>query len=105
MTKNVKSTCGEFLKSLTPKQKKQFDKEHKEFLISEMLIAAMQNDDVSVRELAKLAGVSPSIVQGVRSGIKKNVTVKTLSKLVKVFGYSIVLKKDKTFLHLDSAKF
>ncbi len=57
MNKKVKTTCGEFIDSLSPKQKKQYEKEHKEFLISEMLLAAMEGDNVSVRKLAKLAGV------------------------------------------------
>jgi hypothetical protein len=57
MNKKVKTTCGEFIDSLSPKQKKQYEKEHKEFLISEMLLAAMEGDNVSVRKLAKLAAV------------------------------------------------
>jgi DNA-binding Xre family transcriptional regulator len=104
MEKNENTTCGKFLKSLTPKQKKRFEQEHKEFLISEMLLAAMEQDNVSVRELAKLAGVSPAIVQGIRSGTKKNITVKTFSKLMKTFGFSLAITKNDLVLPINTTK-
>lgn len=98
---NEDTTFGKYLKSLTPKHRKKFEQEYKEFLISEMLIAAMENDDISVRELAKTAGVSPAIIQALRSGTKKNITVKTFSKIMKPFGFSIALVKDDLVLPLD----
>jgi len=94
MSKRVLTTTEKFLKSLTPKQRKQFDKERQEFLISEMILAAMEKDDVSVRTLAKLAGVSPTIIQGIRAGARKNVTMKKFSKIFQVLGYSILLEKN-----------
>ncbi|MFH1832198.1 MAG: helix-turn-helix transcriptional regulator [bacterium] len=100
----VKTTCGEFLKSLSPKERKLFEKEHKEFLISEMLIAAMQKDDISVRKLAELAGVSSAIVQSIRAGTQKNITLKTLYKIVHVFGYSLALTKDNVVVPIDIAR-
>lgn len=105
MNKKVKTTCGEFIDSLSPKQKKQYEKEHKEFLISEMLLAAMEGDNVSVRKLAKLAAVQPAVIQGVRSGTKNNVTVKTLQKIMTVLGYSLVFKKDNQVLPLDTTRY
>jgi len=78
MSKKIKSTVEEFVESLTPEQKKEFDKEYKEFLISEMILAAMEEDSISVRALAKEAGVSPTIVQGVRSGERENVSLKSI---------------------------
>lgn len=104
MNKKVKTTVGEFLKSLTPKQRKKFEAEHREFVISEMLLAAMQKDDISVRKLAELADVSPAIVQSIRAGTKRNVTVKTLYKIMHVFGYSLALTKDNTILPIDTAR-
>ena len=54
MTKKIKSTYDQFLDSLNVKEKKEYDKELKEFLISELILAAMEADDISVRELARL---------------------------------------------------
>ena len=65
----------------------------------------MEGDNVSVRKLAKLAGVQPAVIQGVRSGTKNNVTVKTLSKIMTVLGYSLVFKKDNQVLPLDTTRY
>jgi DNA-binding Xre family transcriptional regulator len=96
-----KTAFDRFVKSLSPKEKKEFDQEYKELLISEMLLAAMEEDNVSVRKLAKLAGISPTIVQGIRSGTKQNVTIKTFFKLMNSLGYSLIAEKGKTRLVLD----
>ncbi len=104
MSKKTLTTTERFLKSLTPKQRKQFDKEHREFLISEMILAAMEHDNVSVRTLAKMAGISPTIIQGIRSGTRKNVTVKTFSKLFVSLGYSLILEKGDVRLPLDASR-
>lgn len=72
MTKEIKSTVEELIESLTPEERKKYDEEYREFLLSELLLAAMAKDNVSVRNLAKMAGVSPTIVQAMRSGTKKD---------------------------------
>jgi len=94
MSKKTKSTVEEFIESLTPKQKKEFDEGYKDFLISEMILAAMEEDSISVRALAKQAGVSPTIVQGVRSGERKNVSLKSVLKILKALGYNLAAEKD-----------
>ena len=70
MTKKIKSTSQEFIESLNQKKRKKFFEEYKELLLSELLLGAMEQDDISVRKLAKLAGVSPTVVQAMRSGTK-----------------------------------
>ena len=42
-----------------PSFKEQFEKEYKEFALSELLLAMMEEDDMSVRGLAKAVGISP----------------------------------------------
>ena len=61
--KNISTTYDRFIKSLSSEQRKKFEQEYKEFLISEMLLATMKEKHVSVQELAKLAWVSESIIQ------------------------------------------
>jgi hypothetical protein len=68
----AKSTYEEFMEAKTPQQRKKFQEGYKELLLSEIILAAMEEDDVSVRELAKLAGVSPTIVQEMKSGSKES---------------------------------
>lgn len=87
------STYDEFMQELSPKELKSYKKGYQEFLLSELVLAAMQEDDISVRELAKAAGISPTIVQEVRAGKRKNLTLQSFLKLLDALGYSFVLEK------------
>lgn len=51
-----------------PKFKAEFEKGYNEFLISEFMIEKMEEENISVRELAKEAKVSPTAIQNLRSG-------------------------------------
>ncbi len=86
MIKKIKSTIDEFVESLSAKERKKFEEEYRELLLSEMILAAMQQDEISVRKLAKLAGVSPTIIQGIRSGTRKNVSVQSFLKILQGLG-------------------
>ena len=87
--KKFKSTYEEFIAD--KKQKKLLDTEYENLLISEILLAAMEKDQMSVRKLARAAGVSPTIIQGLKSGNKTNITVDTLSRILDTIGYQIIL--------------
>ena len=50
------------------KFKDEFEKGYNEFLISEFMIEKMEEENISVRELAKEAKVSPTTIQNLRSG-------------------------------------
>lgn len=76
-----------------PTFKEDLEKQYKEFIFSELLLAAMEEDHVSIRKLAKEAGVSPSLIQDLRSGKKDNLTLKSFSHIVDALGYDIVLEK------------
>lgn len=51
-----------------PKFKAEFEKGYNEFLISEFMIEKMEEENISVRELAKEAKVSPTAIQNLCSG-------------------------------------
>lgn len=87
MKKN-KSTYEAFIEDV--EQKNLLDKEYRELLISELLLAAMEEDHISVRKLAQAAGVSPTVIQSLRSGSKTNITLDTLSRILDAIGYRIV---------------
>jgi hypothetical protein len=86
MTKKIKSTVEELIESLTPEERKKYDEEYREFVLSELILAAMAKDNVSVRNLAKMAGVSPTIVQAMRSGSKKDFSMQSFFKVLKGLG-------------------
>lgn len=87
MTKKVKSTYEEFMEAKTPKQRKKFEEEYKELALSELILALMERDEISVRKLAKIAGVSPTIVQEMRSGLKKNYSMESFYKILTTLGF------------------
>ena len=101
MTKKIKSTYQEFMESMTPQQKKKFEEEYKELVLSELILAAMEEDNISVRKLAKLAGVSPTIVQEMRSGAKKSFNIGSFFKIFQSLGYKFLLEKNGTITPLE----
>ena len=89
MKKKTKSTYEKFIEN--KKQKRLLDREYRELLISELLLAAMEENHISVRKLAAEAEVSPTIIQSLKSGKKTNITIETLSRILDVVGSQIIL--------------
>jgi transcriptional regulator with XRE-family HTH domain len=75
------------------KFKKAYKRSYKELLFSELLISVMEGDDKSVRELAKEAHLSPSVIQDIRSGKQHDIKVSNLIKIAQAFGYEVILQK------------
>ena len=94
--KKKKSTFEKFMQD--PIQKEKFKKEYNKFLLSEFLLEAMEETHTSVRKLAEKSGVSPSIIQNIRSEKTANVTFNTLNSLVSSLGYRLSFEK------MDSSK-
>lgn len=78
------------------KFKKAFEESYQEFLLSELILALMDEDQKSVRKLAAAIGVSPTTIQSLRSGEKKDIKLSNFINMIKAFGYHLVLeRKDK----------
>jgi transcriptional regulator with XRE-family HTH domain len=75
------------------KQKKLFNKEYNDFLISEYLLEAMKEKNISIRELSRSAKVSTSIIQNLRTRSTLNITIRTLNSLFNTLGYRIKIEK------------
>lgn len=90
MTKNNKSTFDRMMEDKD--FKKEFDKEYQDLLISELVLALMNDEKISVRKLAKEAGISPSVVQDIRSGKQKDIKLSNFKNIVNACGYNIVLE-------------
>lgn len=97
MTKKILSTYERLAQD--PARKKKMDEEYQELLLSELIIALMEEDHISVRKLAEAAGLSPSIVQDIRSGKKDNLTLRSFANIISALGYSIVLEKSQGHQH------
>ena len=85
--KTTKSTFDRMMEN--PKWKNDFEKGYEEFLISEFMCEQMEQADISVRELAAKACVSPTTIQHLRTGKAENVKVKTLLSVLHELGYSL----------------
>ena len=88
-SQKFKSDFEEFVSK--PKRKKLFEKAYRELCLSEALLALMEQQAISVRALAKVVGVSPTVVQGIRSGKHKNITLDTLLSLTSALGGKVQL--------------
>ena len=81
--------------------KKGFVKVYNEFLLDELLLAVMENDSKSVRELSKELGLSKRIVQDIKSGKQKDIRLSNFINIAGNFGYHVDLVKGKRKLHLS----
>lgn len=77
-----------------PKWKADFEKGYEKFLISEFLIEAMEENNISVRKLAEKSGVSPIMIQNLRSGKSSNISLNTLTPILSVLHYKLEFVKD-----------
>jgi len=76
-------------------QRKRFEKEYVQFLFSELLLEAMDEEHISVRALSKKSGVSTSVIQNMRSMKPTNITIKTMASLLKPLGYQLAATKGR----------
>lgn len=89
----MKSTFDEFITD-DPKQKALFDKEYDDFLLSEFIIQKMEEENLSVRSLAKKASVSPTVIQKLRDNENaEKITYSTFMSVIRSLGYRMRLEK------------
>jgi DNA-binding Xre family transcriptional regulator len=82
--------------------KKIHDEHYNELVLAELTIALMEENEKSVRELAKEIGISPSVIQDLRSGHQKDIKLSNFLKMMKVFGYHLCLQKGNTRIDLNA---
>ena len=76
-----------------PEQKEIYEKEYSDFLLSEFMLEQMEAQHISVRELAKKADVSPTVIQKLRSKDSQKVNLTTFTSVLRSLGYQIKLEK------------
>jgi hypothetical protein len=82
--------------------KKDFDSGYREFLLDELLIALMEEDTKSIREISKEVGLSKRIIQDMKSGKQRDMRLSNFVNIASTFGYHLDLVKGKKRLNLDS---
>ena len=76
-----------------PEQKDIYNKEYNDFLLSEFMLEQMEAQHISVRELAKQADVSPTVIQKLRTKDALKVNLTTFTSVLHCLGYQIKLEK------------
>jgi transcriptional antiterminator len=77
-----------------PAFKKAFEVGYQELLLSELLMALVEKDKKSVRELAKEVNLSPNTIQKMRSGKQDDIKMSNFINISHACGYKIILEKD-----------
>ncbi len=92
MNKNKeKSTFDQMMEN--PDFKAKFEEGYGEFLLSELLIELMENDQKSVNQLAKEANISPSVIKDIRNGKQQDINISNFLKIINACGYNLILEK------------
>lgn len=82
--------------------KENFESGYKEFLLDELLLAMMDGDIKSIRELAEEVGISKRIIQELKTGKQRDMRLSNFVNIAGVFGYHLDLVKGKKRLHLNT---
>jgi DNA-binding Xre family transcriptional regulator len=88
----MKTTFDKFIIN-NPERKEKFEKEYNDFLLSEFVLEKMEKENLSVRALAQKAGVSPTVIQKIRSQNAEKINFRTFSNVLKSLGYKISIEK------------
>jgi len=88
----METTFDKFING-DPKRKEEFDKKYNEFLLSEFVLEKMETEHISVRDLAKKAGVSPTVIQKIRSKNAERINFRTFTSVLNSLGYRIYFEK------------
>ena len=92
MTKKTLSTFDREMQNRPFRE--QFNEEYSEFLLSEIIRTLMENDQKSVRKLAAESGLSPTVIQNIRSGLQEDMKLSNFVNISHACGYTLVLEKD-----------
>src|SRR5436190_16746046 len=77
-----------------------FEKGYREFSLSEILMDLMKENHKTVRGLAREVGVSPTVIQRVRSGEQQDLKISNFLTIAAACGYHLCLEKGKKRIEL-----
>lgn len=74
-------------------RRKRFEEKYARFIMADIVIGFMEQEQLSVRAMARAMGVSPTVVQDLRSGKRKNLTLKHLLAFADACHAKITIEK------------
>jgi transcriptional regulator with XRE-family HTH domain len=75
------------------KRRRKFDRKYRSFVLAEIVHGLMELEGKSVRELAREVGVSPTVIQDIRSGGRSNVTLRSFLGIIAALGGEVAVRK------------
>ena len=88
----METTFDKFITN-NPGEREKFEREYSDFLLSEFVLEKMEQEHLSVRAFAKKVGVSPTIIQKIRSKNAEKINYRTFSSVLNSLGYKIRIEK------------
>ena len=76
-----------------PKRRRKFERKYRSFLLAEVIHGLMEDEGKSVRALAREVGISPTVIQDIRSGGRTNVTLRNFLGIVAALGGEVAVRK------------
>lgn len=77
-----------------------FEKGYREFALSEILRGLMKESHKTVRGLAQEVGLSPTVIQKVRSGEQQDLKISNFLTIAEACGYHLCLQKGEKRIEL-----
>jgi hypothetical protein len=77
-----------------------FEKGYREFALSEILMSLMKESHKTVRGLAHEVGLSPTVIQRVRSGEQQDLKISNFLTIAEACGYHLCLEKGEKRIEL-----
>lgn len=99
MTKHTLSTFEREMQD--PTFREEFEKEYNEFLLSETIHTMMDKAHKSVRKLANESGLSPTVIQNIRSGTQEDIKLSNFINISHACGYKVFLERDEQRIALQ----
>lgn len=88
----METTFDKFITNI-PGEREKFEREYADFILSEFVLEKMEQEHLSVRAFAKKVGVSPTIIQKIRSKNAEKINYRTFSSVLNSLGYKIRIEK------------
>jgi transcriptional regulator with XRE-family HTH domain len=92
MSKKQLSTFEREMQQASFREK--FEAEYNKFALSETIKTLMESAHKTVRTLAKESGLSPTVIQNLRSGQQEDVKLGNFINISHACGYKVILEKN-----------
>ena len=101
MKNSTKSTYETVMEKISTTEKRKFRREYQELLFSEMLQALIEQDKISLKNLAKAAGVDQTTIKEFCAGTQTDLSMQHFIKILNALGCSLIAEKGKQRFSLD----